>query len=140
MTWLLLVHAGVTCYMAGLICLIQRVHYPLMDRVPSEGFASFATEHQQRILPVVGPTMLVEGVCAAALVAVYPASWLVWAGLVLVLVNGVSTALVQVPLHTQLARGFDAVAHRRLVMSNWVRTVAWTARAVLSLVMVAVLG
>ncbi|HEX2205610.1 MAG TPA: hypothetical protein VHG91_20025 [Longimicrobium sp.] len=44
-----------------------------------------------------------------------------------------STALLQVPMHGRLERGFDAAAHRRLVATNWVRTVAWTARGVLLL-------
>jgi len=44
-----------------------------------------------------------------------------------------STALLQVPRHRQLARGFDARAHAFLVRSNVVRTAAWTARGALCL-------
>jgi hypothetical protein len=28
--------------------------------------------------------------------------------------------------HAQLARGFDAAIHERLVRSNWSRTIGWT--------------
>ena len=42
-----------------------------------------------------------------------------------------STFLVQIPCHESLAKGFDAVVHRRLVTTNWSRTVAWSLRAVL---------
>ena len=31
-----------------------------------------------------------------------------------------------------LAQGFDARAHRRLVNTNWIRTVAWSLRALLA--------
>jgi hypothetical protein len=42
-----------------------------------------------------------------------------------------STAFVQVPLHDALEQTPDAAHIRGLVASNWVRTVAWTARAIL---------
>jgi hypothetical protein len=39
-----------------------------------------------------------------------------------------STALLQIPAHGRLASGFDASAAATLVSSNWIRTVAWSAR------------
>ena len=53
--------------------------------------------------------------------------------LCLLAVVWISTFAVQVPLHRRLAEGYDAARHRRLVLSNWIRTLAWTARAVLVL-------
>ncbi|WP_428390157.1 hypothetical protein [Mucisphaera sp.] len=133
----LVVHAGATCFMVGLIWLVQVVHYPLMDRVEGEGFAAFERDHQKLIGPIVAPVMLVEGVTAAALVWLLAGggwSWVIaCVGLGLVVVNGVSTALVQVPLHARLSRGFDARAHVALVSTNWVRTLAWSLRSVLAL-------
>jgi hypothetical protein len=49
-------------------------------------------------------------------------------GLALVVVVWLSTALLQVPRHTTLGSGFDRGAWSGLVLSNWVRTVAWSAR------------
>ena len=40
-------------------------------------------------------------------------------------------ALLQVPRHNALARGFDGPAHAALVATNWVRTAAWSLRALL---------
>jgi hypothetical protein len=48
--------------------------------------------------------------------------------------NWVSTALVQIPLHNQLALGFDLSVHRKLVATNWWRTIAWSLRGVCLLV------
>jgi hypothetical protein len=48
-----------------------------------------------------------------------------------------TTALFSVPAHGVLAHGFDAVAHARLVHTNWIRTAAWTTRAVLLLWVIA---
>ena len=60
-----------------------------------------------------------------------------WTGLTLVAVLWISTGLLQVPLHQTLGGGFDAVAHQRLVATNWIRTVAWGLRATLVLAMLA---
>jgi hypothetical protein len=44
-----------------------------------------------------------------------------------------STFFIQVPLHNQLAAGFDAAVHNSLVNTNWIRTFAWTLRGILVL-------
>ena len=135
---LLLTHAAATLFLVGLIWFVQIVHYPLMARVPVSGFAAYEHEHRNRTTFVVAPTMLIEALTAAMLLVVVPPSSgriLPAIGMALLAVNWLSTFLVQVPLHARLASGFDAAAHRRLVLSNWLRTLAWTGRGVLVLVM-----
>ncbi len=52
-----------------------------------------------------------------------------------------STALLQVPRHTALGSGFDRAALSGLVLTNWLRTAAWSVRGALVLWMTArVLG
>ncbi len=48
-----------------------------------------------------------------------------------------STALLQVPRHTALGSGFDRAAHGGLVLTNWLRTAAWSLRGALVLWMAA---
>jgi len=48
------------------------------------------------------------------------------AGLWLTGVVFASTALLSVPAHQRLAGGLDRAIHRRLVLTNWVRTLAWS--------------
>ena len=51
------------------------------------------------------------------------------AGLTLVVLIWLPTALLQAPRHGALGRGFDEGSLSGLVLSNWVRsTVAWSAR------------
>lgn len=50
------------------------------------------------------------------------------AGLGLVAAIWATTGLVQVPLHRRLSRGHDPSAIRRLITTNWIRTVLWTGR------------
>jgi len=47
-----------------------------------------------------------------------------------------STAMVQMPLHDRILKGPDTHAQRRLVSTNWIRTVAWTLRGAIALAMV----
>jgi len=67
------------------------------------------------------PLMLIEAAVSALFLrfrpagAPEPAAW-------------TSTFVFQVPAHQILERGFDPETWRRLVVSNWIRTWAWTAR------------
>ena len=55
----------------------------------------------------------------------------------LLVIIWVSTAFIKVPEHVRLEKAFDAAAIRRLVLTNWIRTIAWTARAGLALALLA---
>ncbi len=138
-TPLLLLHAGVTLFMTGLIWFVQVVHYPMFDRVGRESFAAYEIEHARRTTWVVGPVMLMEAVTAALLVVLQPERipvWWVWAGAGLLAVVWMSTAFLQVPQHRVLSTGFNRDAHRTLVKTNWIRTIAWSLRAALALAMI----
>ena len=123
-----------TCYMVGLIWIVQVVHYPLFSKVGSEQFESYQTSHQSLTTLVVGPPMLIELLTAVLLIWYRPAGvpgWLIYVALALLVVVWASTMFVQVPCHEKLSNGFDAAIHSRLVISNWIRTIGWTARGVL---------
>lgn len=134
--WLLLIHVGATLAMGGAIWIVQVVQYPLFNAVGTDGFARYAAEHGRRISYVVIPLMLIEIATAALFVLRQPPGMsplVAWIGLGLIVIIWASTFLVQVPQHAILGRGFDKAAYRLLVRSNWIRTIAWTARAVLVL-------
>lgn len=133
------VHAGATWFMVGLIWFVQVVHYPLMGVVPADGFAAFARHHQRQTTWIVGPVMLIEVSSALLLVWLLPGeiadTQMKWVGLGLLVLIWVSTFAVQVPLHERLASGFDGAVWRRLVATNWLRTIAWTARGIIAMLM-----
>jgi hypothetical protein len=123
-----------TWFLVGLIWTIQIVHYPLFAAVGVDRFVAYEASHTRLITLVVGPVMLVEAATAGLFVAMRPASipaWIPWTGLGLVILIWISTAILQVPDHAKLANGFDAAAHAHLVGTNWLRTIAWTARGVI---------
>ena len=135
-TWLLILQLASTLPLVGLIWTIQLVHYPLFAQVGESGYVAYQHRHMALIGPLVGPLMLIEALVALGLLLMTPGSPAAIAGFVLVLVIWGSTALVQVPCHRILTASFDAEAHRRLVRSNWVRTVAWTLRGLLAILMI----
>lgn len=127
-------HALATWFMTGVIVFVQVVHYPLMARVGRDRFREYEADHTRRTTWIVAPPMLIEAATALALVTVARdrvPELQAWFGLTLVLVIWISTAALQVPQHRRLESGFDAVAHRRLVSSNWIRVAAWSARSAL---------
>jgi hypothetical protein len=134
MRLLLLIHAGATFAMVGLIWFVQVVHYPLFGRVGPESFPEYAQLHQRRTTLVVAPIMVAELATGLWLVIGPPSflpGWYPWAGLALLALIWISTACIQVPLHGRLTADYDVQAHRSLVLTNWLRTLAWTARGVL---------
>jgi hypothetical protein len=127
------VNLAAAWFLTGLIWTIQVVHYPLFGLV-GERFCDYEERHMRRIGYVVGPAMLVELAGAILLVwarPVYVSPATAIASLGIVAVIWISTATVQAPCHRLLSHGFDAAIERRLTLSNWIRTIAWTVRAVL---------
>jgi hypothetical protein len=117
--------------MFGVIWFVQIVHYPLFAMVGREGFATYESAHQRMTTWVVAPLMLVELASAAwlAIRVIAPVRLMeAWVGLALTVAAWASTFALQVPLHEELARGFDAAAAERLVVTNWLRTAAWSLR------------
>jgi len=132
---LFIIHAVATFYLVGLIWMVQRVHYPLMDRVGDKEFTRYESDHGRLITPIVAPMMIIELITGALLVAgagpAWIPTWAAWSGLAAVIGIWCSTFFLQVPYHTILLRGFDIEAHRALVLTNWIRTVLWTWRGLL---------
>jgi len=127
---LLLFHAASTWGMVGLIWTMQLVTYPGFARVGSAEFGAFHEHHCNRIAWVVGPLMGTELVTGLALIWDRPpglSDASLGVGLGLLAVNWACTAFLSMPLHARL-RGHAREAQRALVRTNWLRTVAWSAR------------
>ena len=130
--------------MCGLIWFVQVVHYPLFARTDTTHSPDYPDENQRRTAPVVIPPMLIEAT-TATLIALNPPTAigrpLALAGLAMVAALWLSTLLVQMPLHGRLKHaGHTPETVAALVQSNWVRTILWSARAVLAVWMAHVAG
>lgn len=124
--------------LVGLIWFVQLVHCPQFARVGIDRFTHYQSQHFRLTSWVVALPMLVEAVTSVALVWKPPAQDLecaCWGGLSMVIVIWVSMAVLQVPRLNALTTGFDFQAHRGLVLSNRIRTVAWSMRGGLVLIL-----
>lgn len=126
-------HLGATLAMAGVLWVVQVAIYPLFDAVGRHEFTRYHARYMAAVSWVVAPLMLIEAATAA---------WLWWAGLrgpafalalLFLAVAWISTFALQVPLHRRLQLAQDPALIHRLVISNWIRTIAWTIRALLLL-------
>jgi len=142
-TWIQIAHTSSTVAMSGLIWFVQVVHYPLFARVGNEAFAEYERQHVRRTGWVVGPLMLIEASSAVVIMALadsQPMRSLAVIGVALLGVIWLSTWGLQVPAHRLLEQGFNAQSARRLVLTNWIRTAAWTARGAVALAMLMLAG
>jgi hypothetical protein len=134
----LVIHTVATLFMVGLIWFVQVVHYPLFNAIGRDSFVEYERRHTAQTTWVVGPAMLAEGGTASLLLgcnlSVFERN-LAWIGLVLLFTIWFSTAWIQIPCHNSLSNQFSDEVHRRLVTSNWIRTIAWTIRGILSLLL-----
>ncbi len=129
-----------TLFMTGLIWFVQIVHYPLFATVLSgtslDGFRIYETRHARRTGFVVFTPMTIE--LLAALAALMPSLRPVFlpqtaavTSAIFVVIIWSSTGLIQVPHHNHLSTRPDPEMIRSLTGWNWLRTVLWTARALL---------
>jgi hypothetical protein len=134
----LLVNFVATAVMTGVIWFVQWVHYPLLATVPIDRAVETAVEHQRRTGQVLALPMAAEGVTTLWLLVSRPDAVslvLPWLGAVLLAVALGSTMFLSVPLHSKMATNPTAEVGRRLVVTNWPRTIAWSARTVVCAVM-----
>lgn len=129
---LLALHAATACVMAAVLWYVQLAHYPRFAKVPLAEFPAYQARNIRRTACLVGPVMALEGAGALAL-ALRVGGTTAWAGLAILAILWGSTFLIQLPLHRALREGFDPTIHERLLGTNRLRVVGWTARAGLAL-------
>lgn len=136
--WCLSLHLLATLCMVGVIWFVQIVHYPMFKDVGGDAFQRYEAIHQARTTWIVMPLMLTELSTNLVLVAhsdLADQRWLTVPSLLLLVVIWGTTFWVSVPAHRELARGFADRPYLRLVRTNWIRTVSWTVRGALALLM-----
>jgi hypothetical protein len=123
-----------TLVMLAVIWWTQLYTYPSFARVAQEEFTFFHARYSDMISYIVILPMLVELTTSAMLLFHNPdpiPSFYPVIGILLLAVIWLSTFLLQVPMHEILGNGFDAEIHQKLVATNWIRTIIWTARGFL---------
>ena len=136
------INVASTWFMVGLIWLIQLVHYPLFNYVGSKEFRIFHENHKILITPVVGIVMIVELVTSGIIIFQIPngiPNWTTIVGIILLGVIWFSTLLFQIPFHNKLSTNFDENVLMMLINTNWIRTICWSLRGIIVLIMLDIL-
>ena len=113
-----------------LIWLVQLIIYPGFHRIPHREFKAYHRWYVMRISSVVLPLMIAELILSIWWVLSDNYSSVSIISILLVFVVWLSTFVLQVPIHNRLKAGKDDKRIRRLVATNWIRTVAWSLKAV----------
>lgn len=124
------INLAISWTLVGLIWVIQLVHYPTFKYIDESQFLTFHQHHSQSISIIVLPLMLAE--LALSFYLAFQQNWQypTLIPLLLVIFIWLSTFIIQVPVHQQLGSGKNLVLIKKLVMTNWIRTILWTAKAV----------
>ncbi len=132
---LLLLNLILAAYLTGVCWVVQLVVYPALMLVGKTEFAGYHAAHTRRMGWAVGAPMVLELGLAAWLAWSAYAAWGAGQALgqfALVLVVWLVTFFISVPFHNRLeAGGYNYIALDGLARTNWLRTLAWTARTVL---------
>ncbi len=113
-----------------LIWLVQVIIYPGFSRIPSENFVTYHRWYAVRISVIVIPLMICELIITVAWLCSDNYSFISLISAFLVVVIWLSTFVLQVPIHNRLRSGKNEAGIRRLVTTNWIRTIAWSIKAV----------
>jgi hypothetical protein len=136
----LLLQVFATLFMLGVVWFVQLVHYPLLHDVGVKGFKTYHLKHTMRTLWVVSFPMVLEFFTGLTLLFISPKNvpyWVLCFSMLLIVINSLSTALIQIPLHKKLEKGFNSQTIDKLIKSNWLRVAIWSLRGLIVLYMVA---
>lgn len=128
-------HSLIDFGMCVTLWLVQLVIYPSFLRIEDSQLIRWHKTYTFRVSFVIMPLMLAQLALAVAAVFADPAQRLDWLILGLVLLCWLLTFFVSVPLHRKIDEGDPTQAFRkRLIQTNWPRTVLWTVIFLLGLV------
>ena len=128
---LVLINFTLSTLLTGLIWTIQLVHYPGFLGVGADGFLAYQQNHMRNISYLVIPLMLAELIMAGLLQYYHQglSPWSIYLSTGLVIFIWATTFFVSSPLHGKLVTyGYEASVIQQLVVTNWLRTVAWSLR------------
>ena len=140
MSFIFLLNLVLAFIAVGLIWTIQLVHYPTMRFIPKERFVEYHNFHSMRISFLAIPLMVTE--LGTSLILFYQnynnvIQTIFLINLVIVALIWLSTFLIQVPLHNALSKEKQSEKLSKLICTNWIRTILWTARSILMILFLA---
>jgi hypothetical protein len=132
--WVFILNTTCSVALTGIVWFVQVVHYPAFSRFYRAEFIRHHRFHIIRTAFVVTPLMIIELATSGFLVFNSDALHFYHiTGLIIVILIWLSTFLIQAPIHIKLQKGYNDDLVKRLIDSNWIRTLLWSAKSLLSL-------
>ncbi|TSC70369.1 MAG: putative signal peptide protein [Parcubacteria group bacterium Gr01-1014_46] len=130
---LFVIHYVSTLIMTGAIWLAQLSQYPLLVYVGRKNFIRYEHEHVRRISGIAWFIIYLELITSVLLLLQQGTrtNKFLWIAFILIVIIWLATWFIQYPIHKKLEQGFDKRLYRKLVSSNWIRTISWTIRSLI---------
>ena len=120
--------------MVGVIWVIQLVHYPSFYFVNKKDYEQFQDFHMKRITYIVMPTMLIELLTGVYLILSGLGEKITFViSMILLGLIWLQTVIFFSRIHQKLTLGYQKSLVDSLVKINWARTIMWSGRLVILL-------
>ena len=123
----------VNSILLGIIMMTQFVSYPLMKNY-NENFHTIHQNYMKRMGYVAGSMMVLEFLIISFLFLLNFENKVITAMFLITCLIWLSTFVIQVPLHQELTKKKENKLIQRLINTNWIRTILWSVKLVLSLI------
>ena len=127
MELILLSHVFITFFMTGLCWFVQVVHYPLFYQINLSEFPQYERKNAVTAYITV-PLMIIELLTGLYLLFIHQ-DYLFFSNVFFMGIIGLSTFIFQVPLHLKLMQEATNQRIKKLIFTNWIRTISWTIRS-----------
>ena len=120
----------VNIFLFSLILITQFVSYPLFLKVGKEQFSKYRQSYTFYISTIVLPAMVLELLLSFNQI-IHGIDFFSVFNLIIIGIIWLSTFFIQVPIHNKIAYRYDKKLIKKLILTNWIRTCAWTCKLII---------
>ena len=120
--------------LVGIILITQFVNYPLFKKI-DQNFEIIHKEYTKKMGYIVAPIMVLEAITVSSMYIYYPKSNVLILIICLTIIIWLSTFLIQVPIHKTISFKKDSKKIKRLISTNYIRTISWCSKLYLSMLL-----
>ena len=117
----------VNIFLFSLILITQFVSYPLFLKVDKTKFTAYHKSYTFYISTIVLPAMVLELFLSFNQI-IHSVDYFSVLNIAILSIVWLSTFFIQVPIHNKIALKYDKKLIKKLILTNWIRTYAWTCK------------
>ena len=123
----LLIHLFSTIFMTGLCWFVQIVHYPLFQAMKLEDLPHY--EQKNKVTGYITVTVMTVELITGLILVYQQFELLYILNIAILALIWLSTMVYQVPMHLKLMIVASNETISKLIRTNWIRTLGWTIRS-----------